>query len=130
VGGASAGAVTTIALGISNLADFRDEITISDDPTLSTTNLNETYVVRSMIYFWDSNAKLDVFEAVYDLEQYNRYDTSDPELFMGHGEAYDPVTPYEEALELQGIYDSLVIHNKLVTLYRMAIPRDMELGMQ
>ena len=118
VGGASAGAITTIALGISNQEDFRDEITISDDPTLSTTNLNETYNVRSMVYFWGSNIKLDVFEAVYELNQYDRYDGSDPELFMGHGTAEDPVTPYEESLELQSIYDSLGIYNKLVTLLK------------
>lgn len=116
VGGASAGAITTIALGISNQEDFRNEITISDDPTLSTTNLNESYVVRSMVYFWGSNIKLDVFEAVYNLEQYDRYDASDPELFMGHGTAQDLVTPYEEALELQSIYNSLGIYNKLATL--------------
>jgi predicted esterase len=118
VGGASAGAITTIALGISNQEDFRDEISVTDDPTLSTTNLNESYVVRSMVYFWGSNIKLDVFEAVYELSQYDRYDSSDPELFMGHGTAEDPVTPYEEALELQGIYDSLGIYNKLVTLLK------------
>ncbi|MDA8972662.1 alpha/beta hydrolase [Saprospiraceae bacterium] len=116
VGGASAGAITTIALGISNQEDFRSEITISDDPTLATTNLNETYKVRSMVYFWGSNIKLDVFEAVYELNQYDRYDLNDPELFMGHGTAQDFVTPYDEALELQGIFDSLDIHNKLVTL--------------
>ena len=114
VGGASAGAITTIALGISNLEDFRDEIIISDDPTLSTTNLNETYEVRSMVYFWGSNLKLDVFEAVYEL---NRYDSNDPELFMAHGDQYDPVTPYDEAIELKGIYDSLSIHSELVTLH-------------
>lgn len=114
VGGASAGAITTIALGISNPEDFRDEITVSDDPTLSTTNLNETYDVKSMIYFWGSNIKLDVFEGVYGL---NRYDSNDPELFMAHGDQFDPVTPYEEALELQSIYDSLGIHNELVTLH-------------
>ena len=113
VGGASAGAITTIALGISNLEDFRDEITISDDPTLSTTNLKETYAVKSMVYFWGSNVKLDVFEGVYGL---NRYDNKDPELFMAHGDQYDPVTPYEEAVELQGIYNSLGVHSKLVTL--------------
>jgi predicted esterase len=118
VGGASAGAITTIALGISNQEDFRDEISVTDDPTLSTTNLNESYVVRSMVYFWGSNIKLDVFEAVYELNQYDRYDCSDPELFMGHGTAEDPVTPYEEALEPQGIYDSLGIYNKLVTLLK------------
>ena len=116
VGGASAGAITTIALGISNQEDFRDEISVLEDPTLSNTNLNESYVVRSMVYFWGSNIKLDVFESVYELNQYNRYDSSDPELFMGHGTAQDLVTPYEEALELQDIYDSLGIYNKLVTL--------------
>ena len=113
VGGASAGAITTIALGISNQEDFRDEISIADDPTLSTTNLEETYNVQSMVYFWGSNIKLDVFEAVYGLYQ---YDSNDPELFMAHGDQYDPVTPYEEALELQEIYDSLGIYNKLITL--------------
>ena len=116
VGGASAGSISTIALGISNPEDFRDEISINDDPSLSTTNLNETYEVRSMIYFWGSNIKLDVFEAVYDLEQYDRYDSNDPELFMAHGTAADPVTPYEEALELQSIYDSLGVYNKLETI--------------
>lgn len=113
VGGASAGAITTIALGISNQEDFRDEISIADDPTLSTTNLQETYKVQSMVYFWGSNLKLDVFEAVYGLYQ---YDSDDPELFMAHGDQYDPVTPYEEAIELQGIYDSLGIYAKLITL--------------
>ena len=51
VGGASAGSITTIALGISDLGDFRDEISIDKDPTLATTNLNETYDVKSMVYF-------------------------------------------------------------------------------
>ena len=116
VGGASAGAITAIALGISNQDDFRDDLPLDDDPTLSTTNLTETYEVRSMVYFWGSNAKLDLFEGVYDLEQYDRYDPLDPELFMGHGTAEDPVTPYEEALELQSIYDSLGVYSELATL--------------
>lgn len=114
VGGASAGAITTVALGITDQEDFRDEISITDDPTLSTTNLNESYVVKSMTYFWGSNIKLDVFESVYALY---RYDSNDPELFMAHGDQYDPVTPYGEALELQTIYDSLGVHSELVTLY-------------
>ena len=116
VGGASAGSITTIALGISNQDDFRDEMTVDDDPTLSTTNLDVSYVVKSMVYFWGSNMKLDLFEAVYELDQHDRYDNSDPELFMGHGTAEDLVTPYEEALELQSIYDSLGIYNELATI--------------
>ena len=35
---------------------------------------------------------------------------------MAHGDEYDPVTPYEEALELENIYSSLGIHSELVTL--------------
>lgn len=116
VGGASAGAITTIALGISNLEDFRDEISFTDDPTLSTTNLDHVYTVKSMVYFWGSNQKLDLFEEVYALEKYDRYDENDPDLFMGHGEGYDSVTPYEGALELQDIYTSLGLYSELKTL--------------
>ena len=113
VGGASAGAITTVALGISDPEDFRDEISATDDPTLSTTNLDVSYEIQSMVYFWGSNIKLDVLEGVYGVD---RYDADDPELFMAHGDQPDPVTPYEEALELQEIYNNLGIHNELVTL--------------
>ena len=114
VGGASAGAISTIALGISNQEDFRDEIPMADDPTLSTTNLDETYVVSSMVYFWGSNVKLEVFESVYGE---SRYDSNDPELFMAHGtNDQNPTTTFSEATELEGIYDSLGIYNELVPL--------------
>ncbi|MEL0276818.1 MAG: alpha/beta hydrolase [Deltaproteobacteria bacterium] len=113
VGGASAGSITTIALGISNESDFRDEISIDEDPTLATTNLNETYDVKSMVYFWGSNVKVELYNTVYEVD---RYDAKDPELFMAHGDGNDPVTPYEGALALQDIYNSLGIYNELVTL--------------
>ncbi len=114
VGGASAGAITAITLGISDRENFTDEISMADDPTLSTTNLEQTYKVKSMIYFWGSNIKLELFEAVYGLYL---YDSNDPELFMAHGtNDINPSTPYSEATELQGIYDPLGIYNQLVTL--------------
>lgn len=114
VGGASAGAITTVALGISNPEDFRDEMSIDDDPTLSTTNLDETYTVQSMTYFWGSNMKLELLEAVYGVDP---YDANDPELFMAHGtDDQNPTTAFSEATELQEIYDSLGIYNELVPL--------------
>jgi predicted esterase len=114
VGGGSAGAITAITLGISNKEDFRDELTISEDPTLSSTNLDETYTVRSIINFWGSNIKLELVESIFGL---NRYDTNDPELFTAHGNK-DPnaFTPYSEAIELRDIYNSLGIYNHLETL--------------
>ena len=117
VGGNSAGALTTTALGISNLDDFRDEISLADDPTLSTTHLEQSYTVQGIVLFWGSNDKLDLFESVYDLEQYDRYDAGDPELFMGHGKAEDLQTPYSGALELQSVYNDLGVYNQLATLY-------------
>ena len=108
MGGASAGAISTITLGISNQEDFRDEIPIADDPTLSTTNLNETYDVKSMVDFWGSNIKLDLFEAIYGL---NRYDSNDPELFIAHG-TLDPAVLFSEATELDSIYNSLGIYHE------------------
>ena len=114
VGGASAGAITAITLGISEQADFRDEISAEDDPTLSTTNLDERYAVRSMVYFWGSTVKLDLSAAIYGVDP---YDADDPELFMAHGTAdQNPSTPYSEATELQGIYDGLGIDHELVPL--------------
>ena len=112
--GGAAGAITTIALGISDQSDFRDEISMADDPTLSTTNLDETYVVQSMVYFWGSNVKIELYKSVYGVE---RYDSSDPELFMAHGtDDRNPTTAYAEATELQGIYESIGVHSELVTL--------------
>ena len=37
-------------------------------------------------------------------------------VFMAHGDGNDPVTPYEGALALQDIYNSLNIHSELVAL--------------
>jgi len=114
VGGASAGAITTVALGISDQSDFRDELSVAEDPTLSTTNLNETYTVQSLVYFWGSNVKLELFEQVYGV---SRYDRDDPELFMAHGtDDQNPTTTFEEATELKAIYDDLDLHSELVPL--------------
>ncbi len=112
VGGASAGAISTIALGISNQEDFRDEISITEDPTLSTTNLNETYEVRSLIDFWGGNTKLDVYEAVYGVE---RYDSNDPPLFIAHG-TEDPTVLFSEAEEMVQLYNATGVYVELNTL--------------
>jgi len=114
VGGASAGAITAITLGASELEDFRDEILLTDDPTLASTNLDTGYSVQSVVWFWGARIKLQLFEAIYGL---NRFDGSDPELFMAHGTAdVNPATPFSEATEVQAIYDPLGVHNELVPL--------------
>ncbi len=114
IGGASAGAISTIALGISNQDNFRDELSIDDDSTLSSTNIDEHYDVKSMIYFWGADIKIELYEAIYGV---NLYDINDPELFMAHGTMdVNPSTPFSEATELKDIYDSIGIYNELVPL--------------
>lgn len=112
VGGGSAGAITAITLGVSNLEDFRYEISLSDDPTLATTNLDQTYEIRSIVDFWGSNAALEALDSVYG---YNRFDSLDPELFIAHG-TLDPTVLYTEAEELVDLYDATGAYVELVPL--------------
>ena len=112
VGGGSAGAITAVTLGISNLEDFRDEISLTDDPTLATTNLDQTYEIKSIIDFWGSNAALEAHEIIYGT---HRFDNDDPPLFIAHG-TEDPTVLYSEAEELVRLYDSTGAYVELNTL--------------
>ena len=69
-----------------------------------------------MVLLWGNTGVLDFHEGVYNLDQYDRFDVNDPELFMGHGEAEDLQSPYGEALELQDFNNSLGIYSELKTL--------------
>ncbi|NQZ78436.1 MAG: carboxylesterase family protein, partial [Ekhidna sp.] len=82
VGGGSAGAITAITLGISNPKDYTNEIDSNQDPTLSTTNLDRTYQIKTIVDFWGSKVGLDALEAVYG---FDRFDSNDPPLFIAHG---------------------------------------------
>ena len=70
--------------------------------------------MRSLVYFWGSNIKLELFEEVYGIDP---YDSLDPELFMAHGtDDPNPITQYSEAGELQEIYDSIGVYSEFVSL--------------
>lgn len=109
VGGGSAGAITAVALGISNQEDFRDEISQTDDPTLATTHLDQKYEIRSIVDYWGGNAALEALEAIYG---HNRFDSDDPPLFIAHG-TNDPTVLFSEAEELVHLYDSTGAHVEL-----------------
>lgn len=102
VGGASAGAITAITLGISEPEDFRDEINISQDPTLNTTNLEQTYQIQTIVDYWGSKSALNALEEVYG---HQRFDANDPPLFIAHG-TEDPAVPFSSAEDLKAIYET------------------------
>lgn len=112
VGGASAGANTAKAIAVSELDDFYTEISIEQDPTLSTTNMGEEYEVQTIIDFWGGQGVTDGFEAIYGIDL---FDGQDPNLYKAHG-TQDFTVPFSSALELQEIYTSIGVTMQLDTL--------------
>ncbi|MEJ2113636.1 MAG: alpha/beta hydrolase [Flavobacteriaceae bacterium] len=102
VGGASAGAITAITIGISNPEDFRDEIDTNQDPTLASTNLEQSYQIRTIVDLWGSKVALDINEKVFG---HHRFDSNDPSLFIAHG-TDDPLVPFSSAEDLKSIYEA------------------------
>jgi predicted esterase len=102
VGGGSAGAITSIGLGVSELGDYTDEIPVNGDNTLSTTNLTQTYEVQTILDFWGSNVSIEVLELIYG---YQRFDSNDPALFITHG-TEDPTVPFSSAEDLKTICET------------------------
>ena len=102
VGGGSAGAITSIGLGASELGDYKDEISLSEDNTLSTTNLSQTYEVQTILDFWGSNASVEILESIHG---YQRFDSNDPALFIAHG-TEDPTVPFSRAEDLKTICET------------------------
>lgn len=113
VGGGSAGAITAIGIGISAQEDFRDEMSTAEDPTLLTTNLNETFTIRSIIDFWGNDTVLKLLKSIYG---HNRFDSNDPELFIAHGTKDRRRVPYSGALDLVATYEANGVFAKLVPL--------------
>ena len=100
VGGGSAGAVAAIAVGISDNVDFKDELSVQADPTLLTTNLNQTYKVKTVLDFWGSKGGVDAISRLYNKEFYNE---NNPALFIAHG-TDDPTVSYQKAKDLEAVY--------------------------
>ena len=101
VGGGSAGAAIAINLGISNQEDYRDELNITQDPTLTTTNLNQTYQVKTILDFWGGKTGLDILEALY---QRQRLNSNNPSLLIAHG-TEDPIVSFSKGEDLKSIYE-------------------------
>ncbi|OIQ27725.1 MAG: hypothetical protein BM564_11650 [Bacteroidetes bacterium MedPE-SWsnd-G2] len=103
VGGGSAGAVTAITLGISHEEDYRDELSIVQDPSLETTHLSQTYQIKTILNFWGTKVGLDALSEIYNKQ---RFDEDNPPLFIAHG-TLDDIVPFSHAEDLKSIYENL-----------------------
>ena len=102
IGGGSAGATTSIGIGVSDLGDYKDELSLNEDFTLSSTNLFETYEVKTILDFWGSANTIEVLELIYG---YERFDSNDPALFIAHG-TEDTTVPFSSAEDLKNICET------------------------
>ncbi|TKB96816.1 alpha/beta hydrolase [Pedobacter cryophilus] len=112
VGGGSAGAFIAVSMGISNPTDFTNEISLNTDPTLSTTNLNQTYTIKTILDFWGSGIAVTALNSIYG---YQRFDSSDAPMMITHG-TEDATVAYINAINLRDIYTSTGVNYKLYPL--------------
>lgn len=100
--GGSAGAFMAIAMGASNEEDYVTELSVFQDPTLSSTNLGESFELQAVLDFWGGRGSVDALTA---LDGVPRFDSGDAPLMIVHGTA-DPTVDYSEATSLNETYDA------------------------
>ena len=112
VGGGSAGAYSAIGVGITENEDYRDELTVEEDPTLLSTNLNEVFEVKTILNFWGGKECVDAINVLKNKKLYNE---NNPSLFTAHG-TNDLIVTYEKAEALEKIYDATGVPHVLYAL--------------
>lgn len=83
--GESAGAVTTVALALTFEADYKEEIALSDDPTLATTNMHQISTVATALDHWGSD---DAARQLTERDGKARYNSNNTPLAIFHGRVW------------------------------------------
>ena len=99
--GGSAGSYITIAMGVTDAEDFRDELTAAEDSTLASTNLDAAADVHTIVDHWGGVTIVEVLAA---LDKRDRFDDKDAPVSIIHGTA-DPTVPFTEAEKLKAAYE-------------------------
>ena len=79
VAGGSAGALLSIYLGVTDAEDYTNELSVTEDPTLSTSNINQPGKVHTIIEFWGGEAYVKILELLYGLQ---RFDSNDHQFLL------------------------------------------------
>jgi len=99
--GESAGAVTTVALALTFESDYKEEIPIAEDPTLSGTHLAESSLVATALDHWGSD---DAARQLTLRDGITRYHHNNTPLAIFHG-TKDGLVPFSNALQLDAGYN-------------------------
>lgn len=99
--GGSASSVLAVGLGVSDPDDCTEEISGDDDPTLSTTNLDQPSGVATVIDHWRGTSILVVLEL---MDGVDRFDATDAPVSIVHS-TEAPTVPFAEAETIQAAYN-------------------------
>jgi len=99
--GGSAGSVLAVTLGASDEGDCTDEVSVEEDPTLLTTNLDQSSEVATVIDHWGGTAILTALELMDGID---RFDSTDAPVSIVHG-TEDPTVLFAEAETIRAEYE-------------------------
>ncbi len=99
--GGSAGSVMAVTLGATDQEDCTDEISVDEDPTLVTTNLDQPSDVATVIDHWGGTSILTLLEL---MDGVDRFDPTDAPISIVHG-TEDPTVLFSEAETIRAAYD-------------------------
>ena len=98
--GGSAGAFITVMIGTANEEDYKEELTVEEDPTLSSTHLEQNSDVNAIVDLWGGHSMLDILKLYDGVE---RFDPTDAPIQIIHGDE-DEVVPFQYGKNLRNIY--------------------------
>lgn len=110
--GGSAGSYISIALGATDFDDYTNELSMSEDSTLSTAHLGERVIVAAVVDHWGGPACVDLPQIV---DGQTRWSQNDAPLSIVHG-TEDLTVSYELAETLADIYTDTGAYHELTTL--------------
>eukprot|EP00947_MAST-08B_sp_MAST-8B-sp1_P004682 g4682.t1 len=103
VSGGSAGATNSLAAGVTFDGDYRDELTVAEDPTLATTNLHVNDTVQCVVSHWASDGEVELAAAHHPPAHLSRYSKANAPVIEFHG-SVDTTIPIAHAKAVQAEY--------------------------
>jgi acetyl esterase/lipase len=110
--GESAGSCNTMAIALTFEDDYKTELNATQDPTLISTNLNQSSKVACVLDHWGSD---DISTQLTKRDQRVRYTADNAPVAIFHGTA-DGLVPYANALQIDAGYNKTGVKHALFPL--------------
>ena len=114
VSGGSAGATNSIAAGVVFESDYKSELSLKEDPTLTSTHLNESSKVQCVVSHWAAEGEI-LMPQQYDTDKRTRFGPGNAPIIEFHGNK-DPVINISEAYKVQAEYKKTGVDYELHVL--------------